>query len=119
MQQALLLLTAVWGLLQCAAFTWQDCVITQQRTLCTLGPGETWTPTPRNVSGTLTITGFPGMPASTLDLSLLGRTSLGPGRCSRRRPQLAEPVSSPNVTSQWSPTSLCPGPPRRSATLSP
>ncbi|KAJ9533023.1 hypothetical protein QJQ45_018107 [Haematococcus lacustris] len=97
MRQALLLLALVWGLLRCEAFTWQDCSVSQQRTLCTLGPGETWTPTPRNVSGILTITGLPGLPASTLDLSLLGRTSLGPGRCSRRRPELAEPGSSPNV----------------------
>ncbi|KAL6759603.1 hypothetical protein V8C86DRAFT_3133219 [Haematococcus lacustris] len=78
MHQAPLLLALVWGLLRCEAFTWQDCSVSQQRTLCTLGPGETWTPTPRNVSGILTITGLPGLPASTLDLSLLGRTSLGP-----------------------------------------
>ncbi|KAJ9532378.1 hypothetical protein QJQ45_010431 [Haematococcus lacustris] len=100
MRQALLLLALVWGLLRCEAFTWQDCSVSQQRPLCTLGPGETWTPTPRNVSGILTITGLPGLPASTLDLSLLGRTSLGPGRCSRRRPELAEPGSTSTLNLQ-------------------
>ncbi|GFH31457.1 hypothetical protein HaLaN_30513, partial [Haematococcus lacustris] len=78
MRQAWLCVVALWSLLRCDAFEWPQCSITQQHTICALGFGESWTPTPRNVSGTLTITGIPGSPASTLNLGMLGRNSLGP-----------------------------------------
>ncbi|KAL6747218.1 hypothetical protein V8C86DRAFT_2916386 [Haematococcus lacustris] len=78
MRQAWLCVVALWSSMRCDAFEWHQCSITEQHTICALGFGDSWTPTPRNVSGTLTITGIPGSPASTLNLGMLGRNSLGP-----------------------------------------
>ncbi|KAL6753589.1 hypothetical protein V8C86DRAFT_2724148 [Haematococcus lacustris] len=85
MDRAVFLLTALCVIAECNA---RSCTSVSepavsesvnQHTLCVLGPGEIWTPSALNLTGSLTVAGTPGSQASTLDLSFLGRTSFAPG----------------------------------------
>lgn len=76
MDRTLFLLTALCVIAGCNA---RSCTSVNQHTLCVLGPGEIWTPSALNLTGSLTVAGTPGSQASTLDLSFLSRTSSAPG----------------------------------------
>ncbi|KAL6760702.1 hypothetical protein V8C86DRAFT_2550277 [Haematococcus lacustris] len=75
---ALLLLVSVSLLgLRCNAASWQECISRGNDIHCTLGPGTTWQPAARLVTGTWLVAGHGT--SSFLDLSLMTRASLAPG----------------------------------------
>ncbi|KAJ9519662.1 hypothetical protein QJQ45_013288 [Haematococcus lacustris] len=76
MRRLALLFVTLGGLLVISdAFSQHSCTAS----LCSVAPGETWTPAALNVSGILTVAGTPGVQASTLNLSSLSRATFTPG----------------------------------------